>query len=59
MMRNADFGVLLERAMKYDKMISNDPASDRNEQMHVINAIVSAFPPSIAPQNRLATFKNS
>jgi hypothetical protein len=46
-MRKAVFGVLLDRAIKYDKMISSDPPRDKNEHMHVINAMTKALPSSI------------
>lgn len=45
--KKADLGVLFDRAIKYDKMINKDPASDKKEQMHVIKAITKGFPVSI------------
>ncbi len=45
--KNADFGVLFDLAIKYDKIIKREPAKERNEHMHVINAMVKAFPDSI------------
>jgi hypothetical protein len=45
--KNADLGVLFDLAIKYDKMIITDPAKDKNEQVHVIKAIVKAFPVNI------------